>query len=243
MLRSIIGAAMGLSLIGIAASANAAPMFTTGIGSAVSSADRSATFDSVTDGQDLSNYSEDGLRLAKPGDALCQPGSGCHFIFTGRYGFSGGHMYTDLSGILSIGTTDASKIVGLELLLGSGSISGDTTGYWEIYSNSILVGSGSIPQFAFPQVIGFSDPSGFDELRIGMTSSATPPPTSFNFDNVVAVDNVTAQLSSIVQVPEPATLTLFTLGLVGLGFTAFRRRRTQSFEISELAAANRRLRG
>ena len=242
MLRSVIGAAMGLSLIGIAASANAAPMFTTGIGSAVSSADRSATFDSVTDGQDLSNYSEDGLRLAKPGDALCQPGSGCHFIFTGRYGFSGGHMYTGDSGILSIGTTDASKIVGLELLLGSGSISGDTTGYWEIYSNSILIGSGSIPQFAFPQVIGFSDPSGFDELRIGMTSSATPP-TSFGFDNVVAVDNVTAQLSSTVQVPEPATLTLFTLGLVGLGFTAFRRRCAQSFEISELAAANRRLRG
>ena len=242
MLRSIIGAAMGLSLIGIAASANAAPMFATGIGSAVSSADRSATFDSVTNGQNLSNYSEDGLRLAKSGNALCQPGSGCHVAFTGTYGFSGGHMYTGSGGsILSIGTTDASKILGLELFLGSGFPPLSSIGYWEIYSNSILVGSGSIPQFAFPQVIGFSDPSGFDELRIGMTSSATPP-TSFNFDNVVAVDNVTAQLSSIVQVPEPATFTLFTLGLVGLGFTAFRRRRTQSFEISELAAASRRFR-
>ena len=58
---------LSLTFAGLAANVGAAPIFSTGAGSAVTIVDRKATFDGLDAiGIDLSAYSEDGLSISTP---------------------------------------------------------------------------------------------------------------------------------------------------------------------------------
>ena len=74
----------------------------------------------------------------------------------------------------------------------------------------------------FPTIIGFSDTTGFDELRIGMLLRSSPI-TAFGAGNAIAADNLSVQLTP-ADIPEPGTLALFAIGLAGLGASRRRRR-------------------
>ena len=86
---------------------------------------------------------------------------------------------------------------------------------FETYLNGGLTGSGTFTR-ARGTVIGFSDPSGFDELRIGAIGTSFSY-TAFGQLQAIALDNLDVQL-----VPEPSTALLLSAALLGL--SAHRRR-------------------
>lgn len=214
-------AAIALTVVGIASTAQAAPVLSFGAGSAVTTVDRFTNFDTIMQGQNLSAFSDNGLTVARAGNALCQVdlcGSSPGFS-----GMSGGIHYAGTGGLfLSIATTDAARIFGLEFNIGTGFGGANKNGYFEIFTNSVLVGSGSFVVPGFPTIVGFSDSAGFDELRLGMFSGSTPV-TAFGPGNAIAIDNLSAQLTA-TALPEPGTFALFVIGLAGLGASRRRRR-------------------
>jgi len=221
-----VGLCLGIAAIALAtalftAAARAAPVLSFGAGSAVTTVDRFTNFDTIMQGQDLSAFSDNGLTVARAGNALCQVdlcGSSPGFS-----GMSGGIHYAGTGGLfLSIATTDAARIFGLEFNIGTGFGGTNKNGYFEIFTNSVLVGSGSFVVPGFPTIVGFSDTTGFDELRIGMFLGSSPI-TAFGAGNAIAADNLSVQLTP-ADIPEPGTLALFAIGLAGLGASRRRRR-------------------
>ena len=113
---------------------------TIGAGTAVTTANRTATFDSLTSvGIDLSDYSEDGLYVTVADttyvgfDAF---GEGSATAF--HYGTSGNNSF------VTIKTTDALPIFALEARLGDGwEGQPEVNIYWETWSGGVMSGSGS----------------------------------------------------------------------------------------------------
>ena len=196
----------------IASTAAATPEQTFGAGSAVTSPDLSATFDSIQDGVPLSLYQEGRLTFVYGGSAACQPApTGCN-SFPSFSAFEGGFFYGPGNNTipLIIGTDDGSSMEGIEFILASGFAPSFTGGYWEAYNNGVLTGASAFSADSIPTVFGLSDPLGFDELRIAMfPRGAGFPCTRFGCDiKSVAIDNVVVQL-----VPEPGTAPLLMLAL------------------------------
>ena len=111
--------ACGVFLLGLlvaATDAQADTMLTTGSGSAVSSTDLSATFDSInTNGIDLSAYSEGGLNVTVPDSSYV----GFDFFGTGNttelhYGSGGNDSFVTITG------TSGEIFSGVEFLYGAG---------------------------------------------------------------------------------------------------------------------------
>ena len=186
---------------------------TFGAGSAVTSIDRKATFDSVSSGTNLANYTEDMLRITTPGSSLVafapfNDGTMTEFY----YADGGNHSYVTITG------TDAATFSGLELKIGDGyAILTTTTLFtWETYLDGTLTGSGDSLIAAKGSIVGWSDPSGFDELRIGATKPIYAP-YHFGDSQAVAIDNVHVQLSDGASgmVPEPRSIAVWC-GLVGV---------------------------
>lgn len=180
----------------------ATPIQTSGAGSAVTSVDRSATFDLVATETDLTNYTENNLRITV--NKYAYTGFDPSY---GNGGFSGGfhYPYGGASGDTSISTTDGLKIFGVEFNVGNGiGGAGTTLVDWNIFDNSVSVGSGTI-SIPTGGVVGFYDTNGFDTLFFADRRNSV---------NAVALDNLHVQLAS--QVPEPASLALLGIGLVGL---------------------------
>lgn len=107
---------------------------TIGTGSSVTSADRTATFDTLTvNGTDLSAYQEDSLDIFVA-DTLYVD----YDFFNGgattalHYGSSGNNSY------VTIRASDAASLYAVEFLLGTGNSEVGTTVIWETYSGAIL---------------------------------------------------------------------------------------------------------
>ncbi len=198
--------ATGLAILLISTSANAAVTLTFGAGSAVTIADRQATFDSITaPGIDLSNYTEDSLKITVPNVSYVgfdpfNDGSSTMF----HYGSSGGNNYVTITG------TDSATFTGLELKIGDGffASNGSTLFAWATYLGGSLTGSGNSILAPRGSVVGWSDPTGFDELRIGGASDTL---ASYNLGDfqAIALDNVRVQIGT-AAVPEPLSFAVWS---------------------------------
>ncbi len=225
---------LGGVLLAIAACAGAATVQTEGAGSAVSIVDRATTFDDLDythNGTTLSDYSSNGLYVRVDGDSFAGNGPASwpylnpfHINSPGSppgayYYPGGGFSCPNLGsyGWVTIETTDATTIYGVEFLYGNGwttgDIDGSLTGYpwgnagayveWQTLRAGTVVSSGQIgpdPVLNLGVVLGFFDPDGFDQLLVRCRHPNSYDPAL----QVLAMDDLNVQLT----VPEPATLAL-----------------------------------
>lgn len=193
---------------------------TIGAGSAITVIDRSATFAPITtSGMDLSAYSENQLSITVPDSSYVGfdafGGGDVTQIF---YGSGGNTSY------VTINTTDNVPIRGVEFLIGNGNFTSATNVVWEAWKAGSLVGSGT---FVTPwgTVVGWNDPSGFDELRVGAWGGGAY--TAFGQEQAIAIDNVNVQITprAPVQIPTLSEWGMIILcSLVVIGAISTRRR-------------------
>jgi hypothetical protein len=205
----------------------AVPILTIGAGTAVTSPDLQANFDTLTEfGIDLNTYSEGGLNVRSVGPynyGLSFPCDYCSGTSSASWYVNGGGMY---DGYLSISTASGERIRATEFAYGSG-WQFPVYFYWETWSNSVLTGSGTSFDPGRGTILGFNDDEGFDELRMGAFQS--DPGGSFVNSaggfrpNAIAIDNLSVQTHSN-SVPEPATIALLLGSLPFLGIAKRRRR-------------------
>ncbi|MBS1717563.1 MAG: PEP-CTERM sorting domain-containing protein [Armatimonadetes bacterium] len=223
-----------IACLAMVCAANAQTVQTIGSGSAVTSVDRMATFDLLDwnhNGTPLSDYTEDNMFIGVNGDSWAGTSSPPYFdpfhiqgnpAPQGFYFPDGGSF-----GWVSIYATDSQKIHALEFLYGNGWTTGDIYGVpwgndnayldWETLVNGNVVSSGTVgpnPQLPVGTVVGFSDVTGFDELRLRCKISTSFDPNV----QALAMDDMKVQFSAV---PEPATLCILGVGVVQL----LRRRR------------------
>lgn len=212
MKKIFLGLVVGLSLFSFAL-AHAAPIYSTGAGNSVTTANYSATFDTIVTGTALLGYTENNLRVSIDDDAYTEFTPGPGFDDNFHYGSSGNNSY------VSISTVDSQNITGLEFLLGSGWYGAPGYMAWEIYKAGSLVGLGNSGFISAGTVVGWRDDIGFDELRVGFSIDSSYHLGDYQ---AIALDNLNVQTSS--PVPEPSTFLLLGAGLAGIGLL---RRRTK----------------
>ena len=181
-----------------------------GAGSAVHRTDRLATFDALAhNGTPLSDYTEGGLFIGTDGDSWVGDGAPRFDPFHGADGTDAGFYfpYGGSQGWTVIRAADGVPIFALEFMYGNGWTTGDIYGQypwgipdglvsWQTRRHNAVVSSGLIgdsPWLPVGTVVGFSDPSGFDELRVKCTSSRSGDPSL----QALALDTVAVQLSWI----------------------------------------------
>jgi hypothetical protein len=210
---------ISLALLGLSVSSvNAATVQSFGTGTAVTSADFSAEFES-SEG-DYNPYLEDGLAFTNFNNAL--PVHITNFTGLPHLGWAGVNDSSvlsrgDMGTPLVISTQDGSELSGIEFNIGTGYPAGNDGGYWEAYRDGALQGAGGFNVLDFTQKISFADSLGFDTLFIAMTYSGDISgilPTAFDGNNAIAIDHLTAQALSAV--PVPAAIWLFGTALIGL---------------------------
>ena len=199
---------MLVACFGFGLSAQAVPIFTNS--SVVTSPTNTATFDAlVTDFNDLTNYTEDGIRAAVPSENCCSSIIvSMHDLMSGgvHYGNGGNTSWVTISMV------DDSRINALDFILGDGFTPAPATTnlIWETFDGITSTGFGDVV-LTKNTVVGWTDTSGFTSLRVAANS--------FNIDSfgefqAIALDD----LRIGAAVPEPATLALFGIGLAGIGF-------------------------
>lgn len=216
-----------LGILAVAVCANstvsAATIQSFGAGSAVTLADATMNFDVLTSNPSLVSVTEGALVMDYTGSALCLP-TGCG----GSTGFAGfdytAFIYNPYSTIpISIGTVDGSDFDALEVRIGTGTAV-SVHAYWETYRDSVLVGSGSFS--ASPQIVGFFNKDGFDNILIGVGRN---PLSSFPSRNLIAIDDVSVQYSAIAAVPVPLSIMSTLSALIFLvGFQGWSRGRLRT---------------
>ncbi len=214
-MNNIYGATLALLLAVAGTTANAATVFTSGAGSAVSSVDASADFEN-TAALYGNPYVEDGISFSRTGLSFNNNGcgyAGCTY-HSGFFGsptpFSGNYMYgTGSGGTFTIETTLGKVFTALEMILGSG---GSSTNFsWTTYLGGATVSSGITATLDVPSIHGWSDINGFDKLVFSAGNTAP------------AFDTVKAQYS-VSAVPVPAAGVLLLAAIGGLGVAGRRRK-------------------
>jgi hypothetical protein len=192
----------------------AATIPTQGAGSAVSVVDRQATFDTLnaSNTQELGNYTEGGLYITTgnqswgadpPLAAKLDPFHGA--TAPDRAFFCVAWENTEWT---SIRTTNRALIHGVEFVYGNGWTTGDIYGQypwgnanamleWQTWRNGTMVSSGTVPFLAMGTIVGFYDPSGFDELLM----RATIANSANTNDNALALDNLNVMLTNTPPAP------------------------------------------
>jgi hypothetical protein len=193
-----------------------APLLTIGPGTAVTTPVATLTFDNITNSTVLASYTEAGATLSAPAIAFVtfDPTAGAG-------GFSGG-FYFAADGVnapydLMYG---GATMDGIEFVIGSGNLAAHTTDLiFQTFSHGSPTGSGSGSTLSLGSIVGISDPSGFDEIRLSNTGGIG----GSGGTNVLALDNLGIQIESSGSVSEPTTLALLTVALIGVGFNRWRR--------------------
>jgi len=237
--KSISSIMIGVACFVFSDGVHATTIQSRGAGSAVTSIDRSATFDSLTFGMDipLSDYTEAGLFIGMNGDSwTINPASPANLdpfggtnpsrAFYATYDGAKGNGPTDPNSWTIIRTTDSRKITGIEFMYGNTWTTGGNPPWgndlasveWQTMNGGAVVSSGTdgdpaISMLPLGTVLGFSDPAGFDELWVRSRIASSFDPNV----QALALDNLDVQL----LVPEPSTALLVLSGLLGL---AARRR-------------------
>ena len=220
---------VGMTCLVFGTVCNATTTQSQGPGSAVTSVDRSATFDTLTSSNavNLDTYSENGLRITTastswgedPALARLDPFHGANGADHAFYAMANGSDTW-----VTIETSDSRPIFGIEFMYGNTWTTGDIFGPypwgnhnavvdWQTWRGDAIASSGTIgnsPLLEMGTIVGFYDADGFDRLlvRSPIASSADPNLQS------IALDNLRVQLS---PVPEPATVSLLALGVGCLG--------------------------
>lgn len=206
----------------------AALVFSTGGGSAVTTVDRSANFDSLENGDSLSSYEEGHLSITTAAgiaqldndpfdnnpDGFREVGIGFHSAGVNE-------------GWVTIETTDGRKITGVEFLYGNAffvssfgpqpSDVGNPSAIieWRTHVDDAWVSAGSQP---LGTVIGFKDLNGFDTLLVRAILEGD------SINQAIALDNLKVQLAPI---PEPSTWVAGVLLTLPFGVRALRRFRNR----------------
>jgi hypothetical protein len=195
----------------------AATVQTFGSGSAVSSVDRAATFDSLnaTNVVHLENYTEGALQIITSADswaadlsmsAKLDPFHGANGADRGFYAISAGN--TDW---VTIQTTNQALMYGVEFMYGNDWTTGDIYGQypwgnangfvdWQTLINGTVVSSGQIgpnPMLSLGTVLGFYDLAGFDQLQV-RCRIANSSPTNLQ---AIALDNLQVMLTNVPPAP------------------------------------------
>jgi len=184
--------------------AGAATIQTVGAGSAVTSIDRAATFDSITNsGIALSDYVEGQLFVGANADSLLgydpfggANGSDLYFYCLDSGSFGGG-----ADAWVTIKTSDSKRIFGVEFLYGNSWTGGTPWGNnnawvtWETLRGSTIVSSNQIgpnPMLSVGTIVGFYDPAGFDQLLVKCNAPNQADPNL----QALALDNLHVQLTT-----------------------------------------------
>ena len=180
---------------------------TEGEGAAVTSIDRSATFDTLTIDRDipLSDYTEGGLFIGMNGDSWTKTAPAEFDPFGGANPDRAFYAtYDGATGWTVIRTTDSRKIFGIEFLYGNAWTTGDIYVHpwgnsnawveWQTLDGATVVSSGQIgPPLQVGTVIGFRDASGFDELWLKCQIANQADPNL----QALAMDNLHVQITSV----------------------------------------------
>ena len=174
--------------------------FTTGSGSAVTTIDRSAEFESLlyNGSFDLSNYTEDGLSITvnDVSSSNFDPfGTGVGGFY---YGDGGNSSY------VTIKTVDGAKLSAVEFKVGN-PFPDHYSLVWQGWNGSSLEDSG-LAAVIIGSVIGWTSSEGFDELRVGLGANYN----SFGQWQEIVLDDLKVQTS---VVPEPSTSAILVVGL------------------------------
>lgn len=233
----------GMMCLAFGTVCNATTIQTTGAGSAVTSVDRSATFDSMTSSAtvNLDIYSENKLSITTASTSWGHdPTLATLDPFHGLDGppppLAFYAMANGSEEWVTIKTTDSKLIFGTEFMYGNTWTTGDIYGVpwgnqnallqWETFKGGTMVSSGDVSFLAMGTIVGFSDSVGFDELLV---RSIVNGDTSLQ---AIALDNLNVQLSAPNAVPLPAALPLFATGVGALGLLGWRRKRKNAAAIA-----------
>ncbi|MFI5395348.1 MAG: hypothetical protein ACHQ9S_07435 [Candidatus Binatia bacterium] len=192
---------------------HAATVQTLGAGSAVTSIDRSATFDAITSsGIALSDYIEGKLFIGANADSLLgfDPFGGANGSDPYFYCLDGGSMGGGVDSWVTITTTDSAKMFGVEFLYGNSWTGGSPWGNnnawvtWQTLNGTTVISSGQIgpdPMLPVGTVVGFYDPDGFDRLLVkcNVANQADPNIQALALDNLHV--QLTTNLPTATQTP------------------------------------------
>jgi hypothetical protein len=198
--------------------ATAQTVQTIGAGSAVLAVDRSATFDlldTAHNGTPLSDYAENGMIIGVDGDSWSGDGYTDFDPFHGANGADRSFEcpYGGSLGWVTIERTDSGTIHAVEFMYGNGWTTGDIYGpypwgndmaivTWQTRRNGALVSTGVIgdaPLLEMGTIVGFYDPTGFDQLLVKCTIASSGDPTL----QALVVDNLNVQSGAIPRHGDP----------------------------------------
>jgi len=193
--------------------ANAGVIFTNN--SVVTNVQNNATFDSLvhTDSRfDLSSYSEDGINIFTNDTAFVGIGLFYNQNNTEYYYGSGGNdEWVDIS------LTNGDLIYAMDFLLGEGISSRTANLQWKAYSGDTLIDSNIEFNIDKGSTVGFSSNTGFSSIRVAAHGSNNSP--GFGNAQSIAIDDL--NIGSSVSVPEPSTLAILGLGILGFASRRF----------------------
>ena len=211
---SVASATVGAACLVCAPAMNAATTQTLGSGSAVSAADRVATFDSLTSTNitELNNYVEAGLRISTGSQNW---GADPPYMIAALHPFGGvGEPNLAFFGMangtaewITIENVNQATMYAVEFMYGNtwslnGMSWGNDQGFveWQTLKNGTVVSAGQAgpnPILPLATVIGFFDPAGFDQLQV-KCRMANSFPTNFQ---ALALDNLAVQLTNRPPAP------------------------------------------
>ena len=216
MKKPLIRSAIAVAAVGSLACVQlqAATTQTLGVGSAVSVADRAATFDTLTAAYtaELNNYTEGGLSVTTGSQAW---GADPPYMIAAMHPFGGvGEPNLAFFGMangtvewVTLQTTNQALMHAVEFMYGNtwshqGTSWGDAGAFveWQTLNNGLVVSSGAIGTngyLALATILGFYDPAGFDQLLVKCRHPQSVDPNL----QAIALDNLTVQLTNVPPAP------------------------------------------
>jgi len=200
LFKSVVCAAAAASAVAV----SAAPTFSNS--AVVTSATNIATFNSLNDNFiDLATYQEGGINVTVPNFTYVGFQAFNNGVTTGFHYGNGGD-----SNWVNISLVGGGAINALDFLLGDGFGGSTTNLIWETFSGTTSTGFGNVT-LNKGSTVGWTDTVGFTRLRV----AAAEDIESFGQFQAIALDDVRVGAAALA-VPEPGTLALVSLSLLGI---------------------------